>query len=525
MKFLKSLLLSTFIITLFTNMYGQSRSSTSALTGQVQSEKLRQAIGWKQDALGEWISNNNAISDIKLNEETMSTVSQNFKWLQFVSFKNKGKDIYALLYENINHIAGSKSEKRIHYYLMDPASYRILVACISQKSGETQTIHSSKYGYMSDQDGQFSADKLLSLISQTLTQDNPGMQYDMSINAQHVDNEDVVRFRLPETSSIMGGKLTDGYFEVKWNDFSKILLPVTASNSDEFDLGLSTTLENNQKNRLGDDNIIDRDVIKSEMGSEPQIDNYKQQSIEQITQDTLATADVWTDRHIKEKAIVSSPIASLSNIEGWYLTQDGEWVNDKNLLYNFETVGRYEIRNFNYHKKAYILLTRYEKYAGATYFLISKDEYVKIIDELDQAVIIKFPVIVTAGIGNKLEDMIELCEETIDAPVNSDAIIFKTNYIVLQYRLSQTKNLARFFLFEQDCSRYGSETSTESCNIKVSNKIRYDDEHLLMTDDLFGKMYYESTYNDFMNFFRSPQLSKSVDVTKSKSVTGLEDRY
>lgn len=46
--------------------------------------------------------------------------------------------------------------------------------------------------------------------------------------------------------------------------------------------------------------------------------------------------------------------------------------------------------------------------------------------------------------------------------------------------------------------------------------IKYDDETLLGSDVLFNKAYYESTYNNFMSFFRRPLSSNSMEEPAPK---------
>jgi len=499
-------LLISLLIAVLLNVGAQSRNSTTTnLKIDAQSEKLRDAIGWKLDILGEWVSNNNAISDTKLDEHSMNTVPQNFKWIQFISIKNGAQDIYALLYENSAYISSTQKDRRVHFYLMTASSYSEIAVAMSKKDGQTVTIHSPSYGYMSEKDGDNTSARLMALMNQAIARNEGTQQYDFSINVQHVDNEDVVRFRLPEVSSIMSSSLTNNYFEVKWADFNDTMLPPpTVGNSEEFSLDMSAPVISNAigQTRPSPQTRSDMDDRNNILGLK--VNDPQQEVALQNADSTEVRDDGIMERTVKEKAALSSPIASFANIEGWYHIPDGEWVNDDDHRYDFETVGRYEWRNFTYKGISYLLLVRYEKYAGESYYLISKEDYLQTLQEMGRSSIIKFPVLVYAGIGYSLDDVVELCEKTLNTPKKEDAIIFKDQYLVLQYKLSQEKNIARFFVFLQECSRYGSETALENCNIIVSNKIRYNDEPLLMSESMFSKMYYESSYNDFMQFMRTP---------------------
>ena len=524
MRYINLLMLAMLTMSIVPKMSGQSRNQkTDRPVIESQSDKLRTAKGWKLDILGNWVSNENAISDTELTEVTKYSVPQNFKWMQFALLKNGKQDIYALLYETTAYISAGQNERRVYYFLMNGQSYANIISAIKQKTGETLTIHSSSYGYMSDGDGVYTANKLLTQMEQSIQNADKSPVYNLNLNAQHVDNEDVVRFRLPEQASLIKDEnLKESYFEADMKDIQKILLPVsTQVQTEEFDLGTVAALSSGLVQSI-DDGIVDRIPAKnlveglsptdqkSTLSTEDSIGN----SIQDIAvQDTIVTI---TDRQAKETAIVSAPIAQFSDIEGWYLNAEGEWVTDNSHSYKFETVGKYEMRNFRYRAKDYILITRFEKYAGATYYLISKADYQNTMHALESSSILRFPLTAYAGVGNTLRDMIELSEKTIDTPENKDAVVFRSNYMVMQYRLSLQKNISRFFIFYQECSKYGAETSRENCNTKVSNKIKYDDETLLGSDVLFNKAYYESTYNNFMSFFRRPLSSNSMEEPAPK---------
>ncbi|MDR1090469.1 MAG: hypothetical protein LBL79_05270 [Prevotella sp.] len=524
MRYINLLALGILIIGITTKISGQSRNYKSErLVIEAQSDKLRTAKGWKLDIPGNWISNENAISGTKLTEVTKYSVPQNFKWLQFALLKNGRQNIYALLYETTAYTSAGQSERRVYYFLMTGRSYSNIVSTIQKKTGETLTIHSSLFGYMSDSDGIYTAGKLLRQMEQSIPGAEKLPEYNLNLNAQHVDNEDVVRFRLPEQASLIKDEsLKESYFETGLKDIQQLLLPVSSqAETDEFDLGNATVSPSGTAQSVEDD-ITDRIPAK------PKEEDFSLTDQKQTSQtgDSIRNGmqhvsaqepiDAINDRTAKETAIVSAPAAQLSGIEGWYLNPEGEWVTENDHSYKFETVGKYEMRNFKYRDKDYILITRFEKYAGASYYLISKEDYLNTLDALDGSSILRFPVVAYAGIGNTLRDMIELSEKTIDTPGNKDAVVYRTNYMVLQYKLSLQKNISRFFVFYQECSKYGAETSRENCNTKVSNKIKYDDEAILGSDILFNKAYYESTYNDFMNFFRRPASSGSLRESPPK---------
>lgn len=505
-------------------MQAQSRNRTLENSSIIeQSKKLRTAAGWMMDINGNWVENQNAIANIQLTDELKSGIPQNFKWLQFVLLNNVKQYFYTLLYENTIHISGSRTERRVHYYLMDADAYKDILSTIEKKNGETLSVHSTLYGYMSDSDNEFSSEKLMKLISQTITDKETNQKYVFKINAQHVDNEDVLRFRLPETILTNSDNLKSSYFETKLDAFNEIILPEPKqSNNEEFELNPTshTTLNNEASKNSKKEDKVEKQVEdeieertspiasatvketkfggKEENNTENTEPNDQESEVEWITNDGIA------ERHTKENALLSKPVSDFSEITGWYLNNKDEWVDENNLSYQFETVGRYQTQYFRYHEKDYILLTRFEKYAGSTFYLIDKTEYEEALKNLETSSIIRFPLISFAGIGYTLDEMIKLSEEAIDKKTDKEVILFRRNYLVMQYKLSEEKNITRFFIYLQQCSQYNVKDAQEKCTINVSSKIKYFDEPLLGTDALFKKMYYESSYKDFISFFHKP---------------------
>lgn len=493
-------------ISITSTICSQSRETeNNRLQIETKSPKLRSATGWTKDALGSWISNINAISDIHLDEKTQSTVAQNFKWLQFVEFNFDNKPYYALLYESEAHISEARKEKRVYYYLISSSSYQSLVSNISNKSAETLTIHSNLSGYMSDNDGIYTQNKLINLISKSL-QVNNNTQSDFKINAQHVDRADVVRFRLPEQASGLNKDLANSYFEVSWDSFTPLLLPLkTVAATDEFELeyDASNSTSNNLKN--SDNSFDDRETFSSHKELVDTLSIYT---------DSIAglgvnnSTEIISDRVSSEEPIVSGSIAILNGITGWYKNSEGKWVSDNDYSYNFETVGQYEFRNLTYRGKEYLILIRHEKYAGMSYYLILKEDYNREIEKINTASVLNFPILASCGIGNTLNDLIEKGKEVINSP-EKEKIIIRDNYLTLQQKTSRSKNLARFFIFEKNCTQYG-ESGSVTCNANVSNKIRYDEVQYIGTEEIFSKMYYETDYSKFINFLKTPSQTHTL---------------
>lgn len=533
MKYFKLILLSAGMMISTGSTFAQSRAgitttSTPMATGisvQSKSPKLKEATGWMQTRSGAWISNTNAISDIVLSPSKVNSVAQNFKWLQLLTLMNGSQPVYALLFENSISEANNQAEKRVNYYVMDASSYAEVVALIAAKDGKTLTVKSSIYGYMGDiKHGQLSSEKLLSLISQSIASPQQA-RYNLVINAQHVDGKDVVRFRLPERSSIIDNGLDEGYFEVTLSEFNTILPPLVSGASDEFDLdaghitpgnspipqNATRTVPNNVAQTITNEEIADRNASSKADNVTIAVDNTvdnvtlaDDDTYNEIATDPQSNSADFGDRVNKERAVISEPIAVLSNIKGWYYNSEGVWVNDNSHSYNFDTVGKYEMRNFRYKSKYYLLITKYEKYAGETYYLVSKDDYVNSMNAISTDPIVRIPLIATASLGSNHEDMIKKGEQAIDAVQKADAVILRENVLVVQFKLSSTKNIARFYMFLEECNKYGGSNSPSSCNAKISSKIKYSDAHLVGTPELFSKMYYEISYDQFTKFFKRP---------------------
>lgn len=517
-------LLSVFCFTL--GCYAQSRAQNISSSVKIigKSEKLSQAIGWKQDLTGEWISNTNVISDTKLTSNEFSTVPQNFKWIQFVLLTLSDTTYYCMLYENEVYLSNSLNERRINFYIMNTSSYTDLFNNLTHRGGKTLTLHSSIFGYLSNRDVALSQEKLLELIEQKISSQDK-LQYDLFISRQHIDDTDVVRFRLPEQSSIMGGILNQGYFEISADIFSQLLLPplpsspIQAGVNEEFELDaeslpaitLALQKENSNTGNISGEFLVN----KTPSG-------YVDESSVGTIQDKH---DVVEGRQNKETPIVSSPIAKMTNIKGWYYNSEGKWVSDIDYSYGFETVGKYEFRNMSYKGRDYLVLIKYEKYTGALYFVVPKDDYVIAVRAMNNSGTVQFPIIAHVGLGYTIDDLVKATQVAIDAP-QKEQIVKKEFNLVMQYRTSPVKDVARFFIYAQSCTQYG-ESGNKSCDTKVSNKIKYTDTSLIGTQRLFEKMYYETSFKNFDAFLKFPLSdNKQIEmpVVKEKVGDGLESR-
>lgn len=242
---IKHLLLTYLFVTFaIFNSNAQSRENKEIVQFSSKSEKLTKAIGWKQDKVtGKWIENKNVIYDRKCPSYLVSHVSQNFKWLQFATILIGGQKYYILLYEQLGgeykypHIQEDWVEDlRTHYFILTPNEYENIKKQIDLKSGENIKITSKMSGYLSNRSnilgGEYSynEENLLAKINNAIEKQGYSKTC-FVLNAQVVDGQEVVRFRLPEEDlsldkdcSFVERNFKTEYFEVNASDFKKILI-------------------------------------------------------------------------------------------------------------------------------------------------------------------------------------------------------------------------------------------------------------------------------------------------------------
>lgn len=587
MKFLKILFLSLFTSTVI-QLSAQDVNSSPILQIEEVSSKLKSATGWKMNSVNNWVSNENVISGVQLNELTRNTSSQNFKWIQLILVNYNNEKYYTLVYENEQADSATGSiEKRVNFYLMSQKDYMDLAALANMSTTEPDlVIHSSQYGYMSDKDGVYNQDRLLNLLKESI--DRPkSVQYDLILQPFNKPNGTVVvRFRLPHPFSILDSGLEEEFFEISKADFSSNLLPLsivqeklqpedssfeitvapnlqTKSNSNvtsdiqtrsndniapdiqkesSNDVTLNPQTESNsnvapnsqtkssdntaldiQETAVYEDDMPDRSPINAiSVRSDNNSTGQNTSENSSLISDYYTNSDIATlvtnnqssaqneadpfdvpDRVSKEAPIISEPIALFADPVGWYYNSDGQWVNEDNHTYNFETVGRYEIRNVQYRGKRYLAFSKYQKYSGAIHYLLPADQFIMGVLNMDNSSMFKVPVITSCGIGYTLQEMIDKAVEVLDTPSSLTLVVIEKQYLTFQYRVSKAKDIARFFIFEEKCTQYG-EDGGETCFPELPNTIKFDEVQLVGTNELFNKMYFETTSQKFMTFMTAP---------------------
>jgi hypothetical protein len=237
MKTIKKVILISLSIFLTTNTFAQSRENKVNLKFESKSEKLTAAIGWKLNKeTGKWIDNKNVIEDRTCPAYWVSYVSQNFKWIQFSMIKNNGVDLYVLLYERQGGEYKYPSIRedwepntQTHFLVLDSTEYKKLQVAVNSKEAKDVKISSKISGSMSDRykilggEHLYNEENLLAKITIALAK-NGYSETCFIINSQKVDGLDVVRFRVPESCYSAEKDMKEAYFEVKLEEFTKILL-------------------------------------------------------------------------------------------------------------------------------------------------------------------------------------------------------------------------------------------------------------------------------------------------------------
>ncbi|MFY7944227.1 MAG: hypothetical protein ACOVNZ_06575 [Crocinitomicaceae bacterium] len=216
-------------------IFGQSRVNRPELSFEKATETLEMATGWMLNTeTGKWIENGNVINDEIDQSYWISHIYQNFNWIQFATFKQKNITNYILLFESKsgeyrfpNIQEDWEEENRTYFFILDSLQYNQIKVVVNSKKQKDFHFTFKKYGYITDRfqilggEHTYSEQNLLNKISSTL-KGEVSTDYCITINSQHVDGKDVVRFRLPE-NCLIAKKTKDAYFEVELLEFSKLM--------------------------------------------------------------------------------------------------------------------------------------------------------------------------------------------------------------------------------------------------------------------------------------------------------------
>lgn len=237
MKKIKKALLISVSIFLTINTFAQGRENKVNLKFEAKSEKLTTAVGWeKNKETGKWIDNKNVIKDRTCTAYGVSYVLQNFKWIQFSTIKHNGVELYVLLnerqggeYKYPNIRENWEPNTQTHFLVFDSTDYKKLQDAINSKEAVDIKISSKISGVMSDRyiilkgEYLYNEENLLAKITNAIEKKGYS-ETCFVINSQKVDGVDVIRFRLPESCNSNENNTQEAYFEVKLEEFTKILL-------------------------------------------------------------------------------------------------------------------------------------------------------------------------------------------------------------------------------------------------------------------------------------------------------------
>lgn len=237
MKKIKKALLISVSIFLTINTFAQSRENKVNLKFESKSEKLTAAVGWKKNKeTGKWIDNKNVIEDRTCTAYGVSYILQNFKWIQFFTIKHNGVELYVLLnerqggeYKYPNIRENWEPNTQTHFLVFDSTDYKKLQDAINSKEALDIKISSKISGVMSDRyiilkgEYLYNEENLLAKITNAIEKKGYS-ETCFVINSQKVDGVDVIRFRLPESCNSDKNNTQEAYFEVKLEEFTKILL-------------------------------------------------------------------------------------------------------------------------------------------------------------------------------------------------------------------------------------------------------------------------------------------------------------
>ena len=210
------------------------------------------ADGWKFDSYSKtWVRNDNLIfqsnQEIDVTDYMKSNQCQTFKWIKLKSLKHNNKKYYVLLYERrTGHYKYPVTQDQWEignstmFFIMDSVQYLNLTNVVDKKENKDFKITANLYGTISDFYGDYYEDyndevhSLLEKMWHTFQTPHKTSR-SFIINSQTLNNENIIRFRLPEIDnctdySLFGPQLKissstgPGYFEVKQTDFAAMII-------------------------------------------------------------------------------------------------------------------------------------------------------------------------------------------------------------------------------------------------------------------------------------------------------------
>jgi len=230
-------MLLLFVLSTGLTMSAQNRVNKVNDVFVSQSEKLTVSVGWEQnDETGTWIENKNVIHNKLCPSYWTARVEQNFDWLQVNTIKKQGIKYYVFLYERQsgrykypNIRKNWENQYNTHFFVLTAPEYESLKSSIELKSGTNIKVSSKIKGHITDRfhslggEDLYNETNLLAKITKAI--ENPSYsESSMIFNSQITDGVELLRFRLPERSSLGERKMNTQYFENKYEDFKALLI-------------------------------------------------------------------------------------------------------------------------------------------------------------------------------------------------------------------------------------------------------------------------------------------------------------
>jgi hypothetical protein len=229
---MKNLKLMTFLYAaLFITLssYGQERQNASTMAFEKKSDKLTEATGWCFFR-GQWTDNKNLIDITK--GTVINSHEKNFSWMQMGIVNNNGAKYHVLFYDVLTGDyefpltrENWRERNAVRVWIINNDEYTQLKDAVLKKEAKDIDIKSKiDHRQILVAADQYNDTKVLGIVTEALQKNvsNENGSDCIKINSQTVSGQDVVRFLLPNDCGLTS--LQRGYFEVKLDDFKKLLI-------------------------------------------------------------------------------------------------------------------------------------------------------------------------------------------------------------------------------------------------------------------------------------------------------------
>ncbi|CAM3882736.1 hypothetical protein MUGA111182_15140 [Mucilaginibacter galii] len=232
--YLKFILIAVSVFTCMSG-FAQSREDRSNLSLNSKAVKITKATGWRKSAVtGKWVSNPNVISSDENPTVEDKSHLDNFKWMQWATIKQDGKNYYILMYEDVTgawkypHIKQDwQSYSKVYYFAFTEQQYNDIIKKANVQSGKNiyvkTNIYDSFLPNIESQEDKAYDNEIGVHLTNSFASKWP-INKVFIYNSQKVDGKDVIRFIFPmDDESYITEALKDGYFEMSLEEFKEML--------------------------------------------------------------------------------------------------------------------------------------------------------------------------------------------------------------------------------------------------------------------------------------------------------------